>query len=181
MFITDSFLLDSFLILWAATCIVILIRTKNIIYGVGGGFVVVTVLFTLYGFVYGKPTEQQPLPMPNVSEQPEEVQKLVTENWDALLEQCPGLTKYQDDLAFSKISTYSERVDLEFVVNNSTKKIPESYKAWGHHCFFSLYPHNKTLAISKRACASVCLQKNMFLPENSYLIQPDGYMTSLIN
>jgi hypothetical protein len=135
-------------------------------------------------------TEKQPLSIPDMSNQSDEVKKLVTENWDAFLAQCPGLNKFQDDLSFSQMDDYLEPfmddkeawLTVTYVVSDDPKRIPNSYKAWGHHCHFRLYDHNKTIGVPKRACASVCLDKNMFLPENSYLI-PSGedYSASLID
>jgi len=125
--------------------------------------------------------EKQPLSIPDMSNQSEEVKILVTENWDAFLAQCPGLNRYQDDLTFSEMRDYLEPfmddkeawVTISYAVSDDPKRIPNSYKAWGHHCHFRIYDHNKTIGVPKHACASVCADKNMFLPENSYLM-PSG-------
>lgn len=118
-------------------------------------------------------TDKQPLSIPDMSNQSDEVKKLVTENWNNLLEQCPGLSRYQDDLKFSKITNYIDpimgdesRVDITYIVTKDAQKIPNSYKAWGHHCHFGIKEDGNSLSISKSACISLCLDE-VYLDDNA--------------
>jgi hypothetical protein len=96
-------------------------------------------------------------------ETPSSIKSTVNTAWPKIKATCPGLQKYSSDLQFSGIEDnlsyapeHAKRIELKFRVSENPTKIPSSYRAAGHMCFFSIAADGKKLSISKSPCASLC-------------------------
>jgi hypothetical protein len=96
-------------------------------------------------------------------ETPAPIKSTVEQAWPKIKVTCPGVQKYWSDLQFAGIEdnlSYApentKRIEIKFSVSESPAKIPGSYRAAGHTCFFSVSPDGKKLSISKSPCASLC-------------------------
>lgn len=100
---------------------------------------------------------------------PPEAKALVENNWEKLMDACPGIEKYSSSLSFSGLSVLLDqwvdsrvqRVDIKFNIRNGSSTIPASYAASGHTCYFGISKDGKRAIISKRACQSICLDEDM--------------------
>ena len=82
---------------------------------------------------------------------------------------CPGLTKYAAELGKATIpagpiedySGLGRHYVLTLLVANPAAEIPRSYHANGHTCYLYVNtPEATVLTIPKRACVSVCLDRD---------------------
>ncbi len=103
------------------------------------------------------------LPIPELEGAPETV-ALITDSWEDLLDQCPGLSHYQNDLKFVGINDMLHpmmkemaRVEVRYKVANDPEDIPNKFRINGHTCGFGIGPDGETLRIQKNGCAAVCL------------------------
>lgn len=82
--------------------------------------------------------------------------------WDA----CPGLIKYKKDLTFVETfenlssSDYPE-VSVIFQIPDRPAVIPGEYRAARNTCYYGVSGDGEYIFISKRACASVCLDRDI--------------------
>lgn len=98
-----------------------------------------------------------------------EVKNIVADSIPAIKSFCPGLDKYSDSLVFETIednfaiasNVDAERVNIIFRVGDVGTSIPNEYGANGHRCFLELSRDGTKLSIPKRACQSICLDKDM--------------------
>ncbi|MEX1033761.1 MAG: hypothetical protein WDZ30_10415 [Cellvibrionaceae bacterium] len=95
-----------------------------------------------------------------------ETTQLIESTWDRLLQRCPGLKKYQEDLTFSGINDMIDpvmeemsRAEVVFKVSNTSQKIPNGFSVHGHTCGFGISPSGNSLRIQKEGCVSLCLNK----------------------
>jgi PBP1b-binding outer membrane lipoprotein LpoB len=101
-------------------------------------------------------------PEVNISIAPETpalIKSTVEQAWPKIKATCPGLQKYWSDLQFAGIEDNlsfapenAKRIEIKFSVSESPERIPSSYRAAGHTCFFSVSPDGKKLGISKSPC-----------------------------
>lgn len=92
-----------------------------------------------------------------------EVTARLKASWPKVMAACPGLTKYAVDLSFAGVEDNLEfapddakRIEMKFKVSENPTRVPASYRAFGHTCYFGVSPDGKNLLISKSPCASVC-------------------------
>lgn len=92
------------------------------------------------------------------------VKEAVSSAWPKALKACPGLSKYASDLAFVGVEDnydYApkqvQRIEVMFKIAENPERIPASFRAAGHTCYFSLAPDGRKLTISKSPCAALCL------------------------
>lgn len=79
---------------------------------------------------------------------------------------CPGWQKYENSYANVTIENnvtpdVGGYLDVRFTVSGRDN-IPEEYRAYGHNCYYGISADGRVLAVSKRACQSLCLDKDMF-------------------
>jgi len=105
-----------------------------------------------------------------------EIVATIESHWDQLLDRCPALNKYSEDLTFAGLSDFTyldgamSRVEINYKVSKDPNVIPNSYNAWGHTCAFGISPDGKTLRIQKEVCVSVCLGKKHQGSGSDYLV-----------
>ncbi len=92
-----------------------------------------------------------------------EIKQVVEQAWPKVLAACPGFNLYASDLSFSGIEDnlsyapdHIKRIEIKFRVAENSTRIPGSYRAFGHMCYFGISQDGSKLVISKDACASIC-------------------------
>jgi hypothetical protein len=92
-----------------------------------------------------------------------QIKQVVEVAWPKMLAACPGLNRYASDLSFAGVEDNlayapddAKRIEVKFRVAESPTRIPVSYRAFGHMCYFGVTPDGKKLTISKSPCASIC-------------------------
>jgi hypothetical protein len=180
--------MEYFLITWLGASIAILKEIKKPIHIIGGGFIIAIVVFAGFGLIKNAlfKDAQQAMPLPKI-EITDKAAKLLEYSWPRVLKACPGLNKYQSELTVLKVDDLLDsqfglnRIDVEIVVNENAK-IPRGYRANGHHCYLMVSADGTDLSISKRACASLCADKNFFDQSNKALMQSGhNYVIKLKN
>lgn len=113
-------------------------------------------------FLFGC-TKEPELTISIAPETPAAIKTTVEDVWPKIKTICPGLIRYSSDIQFAGIENNlsyapenAKRIEIKFRVSENPTKIPDSYRAAGHMCFFSLSPDGKELNISKSSCASLC-------------------------
>lgn len=100
------------------------------------------------------------LVIPTANLSPER-QNFVNHYWPQIKAACHGLDKYAEDLTFEGIQ---DNYDTDFVfkvADNPKNSTLASYVAGGHRCFFGVSQNGQALSISKMACKSLCLDKDI--------------------
>ena len=115
-----------------------------------------------------EPEQTQPSLNPNIPDNTKpEVKQLLQANWPKIKQACPGLDKYAKDLQpygvednFDYADPDVQRASTKFKVSDKAE-IPAEYRSRGHTCFFEVSRDGSKLTIPKRACMSICLDKDM--------------------
>lgn len=97
-----------------------------------------------------------------------ETRLLIENNFLKLRAVCPGLDKYAESLKFDGVgdnfesaSEDAQRAEIKFLISKNSNGIPVNYMAAGNRCFFEISRDGSRALISKRACQSICLDRNM--------------------
>lgn len=102
------------------------------------------------------------------------VKEVVDAAWPKAVKACPGLVKYAADLTFAGVEdnfsfapVHAQRIEVMYLVAKDPKLVPADYRSSGDTCYFSLSPDGSKLAISKSACAKLCLDSPSGTSETS--------------
>lgn len=85
-----------------------------------------------------------------------DIQKLLTQAWPKIKENCPGLDRFADALKFKGIED-NYAVSVVYQIPESGTSIPDHYMAGGHTCYFDVSQDGKKLTVAKEGCKAVCL------------------------
>jgi hypothetical protein len=138
--------------------------------GVKAKDIVTTVMVLVaVGIALVKCASDPPFTVTLPADTPPEAMALVENNWDKLKGACPGLDRYSKSLTFSGLDVVfgdwaeprTQRVDIKFRIPGDGGTIPASYAAHGHTCYFGISRDGRRAVISKRACQSICLDRDM--------------------
>lgn len=84
--------------------------------------------------------------------------KIVQDAWPKVVEACPGITAYGDDLVFKPTS---DNYNLDVIFEIPHGVLPARYMADGHTCYLGISHDGKTLQIAKDACKAACLGRSV--------------------
>jgi hypothetical protein len=97
-----------------------------------------------------------------------ETKLLIENNFLKLRAVCPGLDKYAESLKFDGVndnfesaSEDAQSAEIKFLISKNSSGIPLNYMAAGNRCFFEISRDGSRALISKRACQSICLDRDM--------------------
>lgn len=123
----------------------------------------ITLLAFVAAILCGCSQEQQQLTFEMPSDINPQIKQVVEVAWPKMLAACPGFNRYASDMSFAGIEDNlayapddAKRIEVKFKVTESPVRIPVSYRAFGHTCYFGVTPDGKKLTISKSPCASIC-------------------------
>lgn len=109
----------------------------------------------------------------------DEAKGLIHQKWPGVINACPGLLKYSASLTYDGIDENfdyapqdAQRIEVKFTISKTDSTIPNGYHAAGHRCFFGISRDGTTTLIPKRACQSICLDKDMTHNEKDVLRLP---------
>lgn len=100
---------------------------------------------------------------------------IVNAAWPKIINACPGISAYIDDLWFKGIEDYMidaaefARVDVVVEVAATPKFVPARYRAAGNTCRFGISPDGMSLRIQKEACVAICTQEQVNLGGEDYV------------
>jgi len=106
-----------------------------------------------------------PLEKPSFS-QSSEAERLISASWDKILDHCPGLSLYRNDLSYVRVDNFitpefkdMSRAEVVYRVSDNPSEIPSVMMSQGHHCGFGVFSDGSYMIIQKDVCVSVCLGK----------------------